>query len=118
MTQTVLVVDDHEPFRVAVGQLLRSAGYLVLGEASDGQSAILESLRLKPDYVLLDIQLPDISGFEVARQLANIPDPPAVLLISSRSASDYGSEVSRAPVCGFLAKHELSRSALKAQLRC
>ena len=62
---TVLIVDDHAAFRGASRRILESEGFEVVGEASDGESAITESLRLAPDVVLLDIQLPDLDGFEV-----------------------------------------------------
>ena len=70
MGRTVLIVDDHAPFRNAARELLAAAGYEVVGDAADGRSGVVEALRLAPAIVLLDVQLPDIDGFEVARQLA------------------------------------------------
>jgi two-component system response regulator EvgA len=71
---------------------------------------------LSPDLVLLDVQLPDITGFEVVRRVHSEPDPPAVVLISSRDASDYGSRIGRSGALGFIPKAELSASALRAVL--
>jgi CheY-like chemotaxis protein len=62
----VLIVDDHEGFRQVARALLEADGVEVVGEAADGESAIAEVQRLRPQLVLLDIQLPDIDGFEVA----------------------------------------------------
>ena len=90
MRPTVLIVDDHEAFRVSVSALLEAEGFAVLGEAADGGAAIVECERLRPDVVLLDIQLPDLDGFAVAERLAAAPEPPAVVLISSREAEAYG----------------------------
>jgi DNA-binding NarL/FixJ family response regulator len=71
---------------------------------------------LSPDIVLLDMQLPDVTGFEVIRQIASEPDPPAIVLISSRDAADYGSRVARSGARGFITKAELSAPALAAVL--
>jgi DNA-binding NarL/FixJ family response regulator len=71
---------------------------------------------LSPDVVPLDVQLPDITGFEVARQVHSEPGPPAVVLISSHDASDYGSRIGRCGARGFISKAELSALALEAVL--
>jgi CheY-like chemotaxis protein len=64
--------------------------------------------------VLLDIQLPDLDGFAVAERLASRPDPPMVVLISSREAAAYGPRLDTAAAQGFIPKRELSGSALGA----
>ena len=114
---TVLIVDDHDGFRESARALLEAEGFTVVGDAADGAAAVAAVARLRPDVVLLDIQLPDADGFAVAGQLAVGPDPPRVVLISSREAAAYGPRVSAAPVCGFLAKRELSGAALAALVR-
>jgi DNA-binding NarL/FixJ family response regulator len=114
MPLTVLIVDDHEDFRRSAGALLDAEGFQVVGGAANGSAALDAVERLSPDVVLLDIQLPDIDGFAVAERLAAWPSPPQVVLISSREASAYGPRLSRAAVLGFLAKRELSGSALAA----
>jgi DNA-binding NarL/FixJ family response regulator len=114
---TVLIVDDHDGFRESARALLESDGFAVVGDAADGAAAIAEVSRLRPEVVLLDVQLPDMDGFTVAERLAADPDPPRVVLISSREATAYGPRVARAPVCGFLAKRELSGAALAALVR-
>ncbi len=86
MAASVLIVDDHAGFRSAARRLLELEGYVVVGEAVDGLSAITEARRLRPDLVLLDIQLPDVDGFEVCEQLCRAGDGPAVVLTSSRDA--------------------------------
>jgi DNA-binding NarL/FixJ family response regulator len=109
---TVLIVDDHEAFRDAARSLLESDGFDVVGEAADGQDAIAEAERLRPDVVLLDIQLPDLDGFAVADQLAVMASAPDVVLISSRDADTYGARLVGAAARGFLAKRDLSGAAL------
>jgi CheY-like chemotaxis protein len=66
--------------------------------------------------VLLDIRLPDIDGFEVARRLCAEPWAPVVVLISTREAYDFGERISRSCALGFLSKHELSADALRELL--
>ena len=117
MRTTVLIVDDHDGFRESARALLEAEGFAVVGDAADGAAAAMEVARLRPDVVLLDVQLPDVNGFVVAERLAAGPDPPRVVLISSRDAAAYGPRVDAAPVCGFLAKRELSGAALAALVR-
>ena len=112
---SVLIVDDHESFRAWARVLLEQAGYTVLGEAADGASAIRAAARLRPGVVLLDVQLPDIDGFEVARRLGDERRPPAIVLISTRDAGDYTERLERSCAVGFLPKEELTAEAL-AQL--
>jgi len=114
MATTVLIVDDHPSFRDGARLLLESDGYEVVGEATDGASALSCTDELCPDVVLLDINLPDIDGFEVAGRLACSHCPPSVVLTSSRDASDYGALVERSDVRGFIPKPELSGRALAA----
>jgi DNA-binding NarL/FixJ family response regulator len=112
----VLIVDDHESFRSVARRLLVADGFAVVGEAGDGRGAIAASLDLRPDVVLLDVALPDLDGFAVAVALAEQDAPPAVVLVSSRSRADYGGQIGASPVCGFIAKSELSGDALRSLL--
>ena len=66
---TVLIVDDHPSFRAVAQMVLETDGFAVVGTASDGESGVAATLRLAPDVVLLDVELPDIDGFEVAARL-------------------------------------------------
>jgi DNA-binding NarL/FixJ family response regulator len=109
---TVLVVDDHAWFRAAATALLEAEGFTVVGEAGNGNDALSEAERLRPQVVLLDIQLPGTDGFEVARRLASTDSPPADLLLSSRSSAEYGDRVARSPARGCLEKRSLSGAAV------
>jgi len=116
MASRVLVVDDHASFRSIAGRILVADGFAVVGEAADGTEAIRVSGDLCPDVVLLDVQLPDIDGFEVATALATQVDPPAVVLVSSRSRADYGSRIDDCGARGFIAKSALSGDAVRRLL--
>jgi DNA-binding NarL/FixJ family response regulator len=113
---SVLIVDDHEGFRSSASALLEAEGFDVIGEASDGATALEEAERLRPDLVLLDIRLPDLDGFAVAERLAAEREPPAVVLISSREAAVYGTRVKTARARGFISKRELSGRRLATLL--
>jgi DNA-binding NarL/FixJ family response regulator len=116
MHNRVLIVDDHAPFRSITRQVLTADGFLVVGEAADGAEAIRTCADLHPDLVLLDVQLPDIDGFVVAAVLTTRIDPPAVVLVSSRSRTDYGSRIEVCGARGYIAKAELSGDAVRRLL--
>lgn len=103
-----MIVDDYQPFRRAAREVLESEGFSVVGEAPDGASAIAVVRELRPEVVLLDIQLPDIDGFEVARRLAAEPSAPATVLTSVRAESDYRDLIATSPARGFVGKSELT----------
>jgi DNA-binding NarL/FixJ family response regulator len=112
----VLIVDDHEPFRAVARELLESAGYVVTGEAADAAEALAAVAAHAPDAVLLDVQLPDRDGFAVATELA-AANGPAVVLISSRDADDYGRRVEACGARGFIPKSKLSAATVVAVLQ-
>lgn len=114
MRPTVVIVDDHPEFRESASALLEAEGFAVIGEAADGDEAIIAVERLRPQVVLLDIQLPGLDGFAVAERLAGGSDPPRVVLISSREAAAYGPRLEAAAALGFIPKRALSGSALAA----
>ena len=116
MAITVLIVDDHPSFRASARMLLEAEGFEVVGEAPDGLSAIEAVHELQPQMVLLDVQLPDINGFEVAARITANGSAPAVVLTSSRDVDDLGPLSDSAQVRGFIPKSELSGAALEALL--
>jgi DNA-binding NarL/FixJ family response regulator len=114
MRTTALVVDDHPSFRRFARKLLEAAGFAVVGEAEDGASALTAVRELRPDVVLLDVLLPDTTGFAIAKELATEPRRPLVVLTSSRSASEFGGLVSDDHARGFITKSDLTAAALVA----
>ena len=113
----VLIVDDHAEFRRAARALLNAAGFEVVGEAGTGHEALAAAARFSPDMVLLDVQLPDIDGFAITESLLDRPDPPLVILTSSRSASAYRHRLATSRAAAFIAKRDLSAQSLAALLR-
>ena len=113
---TVLIVDDHPSFRGSARALLEAEGYEVVGEAENGLDGLDAARALRPDVVLLDVQLPDIDGLEVAARLSQNGSGPAIVLTSSRDLADLGLVRERSPVRGFIPKAELSGAALEALL--
>jgi DNA-binding NarL/FixJ family response regulator len=113
---TVLVVDDHAEFRAAAMAMLTTEGFTVIGEAASGAEAALVAARLQPNVVLLDIRLPDADGMAIATQLAQLPNAPEVVLVSSRDAVTYGARLTRTKARGFLTKSQLSGANLRALL--
>jgi DNA-binding NarL/FixJ family response regulator len=113
---SLLIVDDSRSFRTSARRLLEAEGFTVVGEAPDGNAAIAAVQQLQPDAVLLDVQLPDLDGFEVAVRLAALGSRSAVVLTSSRAATDYGSLLAESPARGFIPKAQLSGAALAGLL--
>ena len=114
---TVLIADDHAGFRAGAQRLLEAEGYDVVGSAVDGRSAVEEARRLQPDLVLLDVQLPDVDGFEVAAEITRGGNgAPDVVLISSRDWSDSPALIRRSGAKGFVPKSRLSGDALAGLL--
>ncbi len=117
MRETVLIVDDHPSFRASARAILEADGFEVVGEAADGASALTAIGELRPELVLLDIQLPDMTGFDVCAALESWNgSAPAVILVSSRDVSDYGELVASSRARGFVPKAELSGEAVGALL--
>jgi DNA-binding NarL/FixJ family response regulator len=113
---TVLIVDDHAGFRAGARALLEADGFDVLGEAADGESAVEQVRRLRPQVVLLDVQLPAMDGFAVAERLAAEPFAPTVVLISTRGRSAYRGRLEATPARGFITKAEFSGECLTSLL--
>lgn len=111
---SILIIDDSAAFRTQAGAVLATEGFTVIGEAIDGASGLDAVRTLRPDFVLLDIGLPDVDGFEVARRLAAAGPPPFVVLTSSREAAAYGPRLSTSRALGFIRKDELSGATIRA----
>ena len=107
----ILVVDDHDGFRAFARTMLELAGFTV-AEAATGAEATEAARIFRPRLVLLDVQLPDVDGFEVARRLASQEHGPVIVLTSTREASDYGGQITASPAAGFVPKDQLSAAAM------
>lgn len=111
-TLRVYLVDDHALVRGAIRQAIEADDLQVVGEAASGEQALDELLRLRPDVVLLDIDLPGIGGLELLREMSpRLPETKFVMLTVSTSRRDVV-EAIRDGACGYLTK-DLSPAALK-----
>jgi DNA-binding NarL/FixJ family response regulator len=115
--RTILLVDDDELFRRWAIAWLRAEGYDIVGEADRADTAVSWVRRLRPEVVLVDVQLPDIDGFELTELLRAEPQAPAIVLISSRDAADYGNRISASGARGFLRKDQLTADAIERLLQ-
>lgn len=101
----VLIADDHALFRRGLLSLLDAAGLQVVGEATDGEQAVSETARLKPDLVLLDIDMPRLSGFEALRRIRQEhPEIKIVMLTASMEGADLMRAI-EAGADGYLVKN-------------
>jgi DNA-binding response OmpR family regulator len=116
MGRRVLIIDDNTAFRAAARQLLERAGFVVVAEAGDGASGLRAAKENRPDLAVVDVQLPDSDGFEVAERLRGLELGPMVILVSSLDGADFGTLVAGSSALGFIPKAELSAPAIEALL--
>jgi DNA-binding NarL/FixJ family response regulator len=113
MARSVLIVDDHAGFRASARAILEADGFEVVGEAASGAEAVDAINRLGPEIVILDVQRPDMTGFDVCEEcLPAGRTAPAIVLVSSRDAEEYGSLIAASGARGFVAKADLSGEAV------
>jgi CheY-like chemotaxis protein len=109
-----LIVDDNAYFLQAARDLLERQGMVVVGVAATGEEALQRAAELRPDVTLVDIDLGDDNGFEVAQRLvaASGSDRSRVVLISTYAEKDFEDLIAASPAVGFLTKTDLSRTAI------
>jgi DNA-binding NarL/FixJ family response regulator len=115
MTERCLIVDDSRRFIAAARGLLERQGLQVVGVATNGDEAIALARQLRPDVILLDIDLGEESGFNVAELLRQQSSTP-VILISTHDEDDYLDLIAASPALGFLPKTSLSAPAIRSLL--
>jgi DNA-binding NarL/FixJ family response regulator len=113
---STIIVDDNARFRARAKLRLEADGYLVVAEAADGASALEAAKRHRPEMVLLDIGLPDMSGLTVAELLTNEPGGPAVVLTSTHDVADFGDRIAGCGARGFVPKASFSTEKITALL--
>jgi DNA-binding NarL/FixJ family response regulator len=117
MPKRLLIVDDDARFRGLVRQLLEGAPeFEVVGEAHQGDSALVAARELAPDVVLLDVNLPDTNGFELTPQLTAESKGTEIVLTSSRGDETYERLAEEAGATAFISKHDLTPAAIAAAL--
>lgn len=112
MFPRIVIIDDDPAFLATVRLLLEAEGFVVAGEALNGLDGVAAATDLAPDIVLVDVNLPDIDGFEVVERLTREEDAPPVVLTSIRSAHDFGNLVERSRARGFITKADITGEAL------
>ena len=116
MASSVLVIDDDAAFRALARRILDNCGLTVVGEADTVAAGLAAMAELEPAAVLLDVRLPDGDGVALARQLADLPSRPRVLLTSSVPEAAGHDEVQRSGAVDFIPKDELPNAPLDALL--
>ncbi len=114
---TVLIVDDQAPFRSAARSLVGLiAGWRVVGEVGSGEDAIETASAMHPDLVLMDINLPGISGIEATRRIVAADPGIAVVLLSTYAAADLPEDARSCGAVGYIGKADLTPRRLRTLL--
>jgi DNA-binding NarL/FixJ family response regulator len=109
----VLIVDDQEPFRRAIAAVVSETdGFVVVASTSSGEEALLAVARLRPNLVLMDINLPGIDGIEATRRITREADPPVVVLLSTYDHDEF--DLSGSGAASYLAKASFGPDLLTA----
>jgi len=112
----VLIVDDQAPFRLAARAVVEATdGFDVVGEVETGEAALDAARELRPDLVLMDVNLPGMSGLDATRMiLAEGDEPrPLVIVFSTYEPAEYASRAAEAGAVGYITKSELSPERLE-----
>ncbi len=110
----VLIVDDQAPFRSAASTLIGLLrGWTVLGEAETGEEAVRKATELRPDVVLMDINLPGRNGIQSTKDLLAVHPTAAVVLVSTYAAGDLPAGADTCGAVGYLRKEELTPRVLR-----
>ena len=105
MTLKILLVDDNRTFVAAVRQFLGAMpGAEVIGEAYDGHEALVKARQLQPDLVLLDINMPQINGLDVARRMLSWPLAPKIIFLSMHNSPLYRAAALELGATSFVGK--------------
>jgi two-component system nitrate/nitrite response regulator NarL len=110
----VLVADDHSLFRDGLVSLLEVAGYTVVGQAGDGQSAVDQAFNLQPDLILLDLHMPIMNGLDALRHIKEKQPGTFVVMLTVSDDESHLVEAMKAGANGYLYKHLNSQEFLRA----
>jgi two-component system response regulator NreC len=111
----ILVVDDHTILRVGLRMMLNAQPDIeVIGEASDGNQAVSEAMRLVPDVILMDIAMPDCNGIEATRQVKRLQPETRILVLTMHENEEYLFQVLRAGASGYILKEAADTELITA----
>jgi CheY-like chemotaxis protein len=109
----VLIVDDQEPFRRAIAAVVSETdGFVVVASSASGEEALLAVTRLRPNLVLMDVNLPGIDGIEASRRITRDADPPVVVLLSTYDREEF--DMAGCGAASYLAKAAFGPDLLTA----
>ena len=109
----VVVVDDQEPFRRALAAVVaETEGFVVVASTSSGEESLLAVSRLRPDLVLMDVNLPGIDGIEACRRITRGAEPPIVMLLSTYEQDEF--DIDGCGAGAYLAKASFGPDRLAA----
>jgi DNA-binding NarL/FixJ family response regulator len=117
MSETrILIVDDHEIVRERVRSLLKTLrpAWEICGEATTGAAALVAIPRLRPDIVIMDITMPEMSGFQAASQLRERGDPTRIVFFTMHDSESLSSDVRGAGGQGFVLKSQAAQKLIQA----
>jgi DNA-binding NarL/FixJ family response regulator len=105
MTVRVLIVDDQQPFREAARMVVElTDGFEVAGEAETGEDSVAFAAELKPDLVLMDVNLPGISGLDATKLILAHPEPPVVIVVSTYEYDEYAPRALESGAAAYIPK--------------
>jgi len=109
----VLIVDDQPTYREVAREVVSATpGFELVGEASSGEESLDLSRELRPDLVLMDVNLPGIDGMEATRQITQSSQPPIVFLISTYESEEYSKRAEECGAAGFIPKSDFDPDVL------
>jgi DNA-binding NarL/FixJ family response regulator len=115
MSLRILIVDDHAVLRRGIRSLLEShEGWEVCGEATDGLDAVSQSLRLRPDVVVMDLSLPELNGLDATRQILKAAPDTEVLVLTMHHSEEFAREVFQAGARGYVLKADADKNLIAA----
>ena len=115
MSVRVLIVDDQEPFRLAARMVVElTEGFDVVGEAETGEASVAMAEELKPDLVLMDVNLPGINGLDATRQILSGSDAVVVLLLSTYEEAEYAPRAAECGAAAYIPKSSFGPDRLES----
>lgn len=112
--KSILIIDDHPLFREGLKAIIeRDSHFEVVGEAGSGREGLQMTKNLKPDMIIVDISLPDLSGIQLTREIRTFLSTTRILIVSMHSKIDYIAEAFQAGATGYVVKESASERLLQ-----
>jgi len=111
---SIMIVDDHPLFREGLKSIIvRDQRYEIVGEAGSGQDALDKAREIKPELMMVDLSLPDMSGIQLTRQILEKLPQTKIIIVTMHSKVDYIAETFQAGATGFVVKESAAEGLLK-----